>query len=110
MLYTIIPGLKVTIKEYGIQSLDNGEEGWKLELMSKREGMKEIPIRMESEGIIKIISKVTIKEYGIQSLDNGEEGWKLELMSKREGMKEIPIRMESEGIIKIISIYERDSD
>ena len=56
VLYTIIPGLQVTIKNYGKQSLDDGEEGWKLELMSKREGMKEIPIRMESEGIIKIIS------------------------------------------------------
>ena len=56
VLYTIIPGLQATIKNYGKQSLDDGEEGWKLELMSKREGMKEIPIRMESEGIIKIIS------------------------------------------------------
>ena len=56
VLYTIIPGLQVTIKNYGKQSLDDGEEGWKLELMSKKEGMKEIPLRMESEGIIKIIS------------------------------------------------------
>ena len=52
----IIPGLKITIREYGIQSLDNGEDGHKLELMSQREGQSEIPIRMESEGIVKIIS------------------------------------------------------
>lgn len=80
VLYTIIPGLQVTIKNYGKQSLDNGEEGWKLELMSKREGMKEIPIRMESEGIIKIISilNVLIQAFGnpsiclvIDELDSG---------------------------------------
>ena len=80
VLYTIIPGLLVTIKNYGKQSLDNGEEGWKLELMSKREGMKEIPIRMESEGIIKIISilNALIQAFGnpsiclvIDELDSG---------------------------------------
>ena len=80
VLYTIIPGLQVTIKNYGKQSLDDGEEGWKLELMSKREGMKEIPIRMESEGIIKIISilNVLIQAFGnpsicfvIDELDSG---------------------------------------
>ena len=56
VLCTIIPGLQITIREYGKQAMDNGEEGWKLELMSKRDDMNEIPIRMESEGIIKIIS------------------------------------------------------
>lgn len=80
VLYTIIPGLQVTIKNYGKQLLDNGEEGWKLELMSKREGMKEIPIRMESEGIIKIISilNALIQAFGnpsiclvIDELDSG---------------------------------------
>lgn len=70
VLYTIIPGLQVTIKNYGKQSLDNGEEGWKLELMSKRDGMKEIPIRMESEGIIKIISilNALIQAFGNPSI------------------------------------------
>ncbi|ASM70714.1 AAA family ATPase [Blautia hansenii] len=80
VLYTIIPGLQVTIKNYGKQSLDDGEEGWKLELMSKKEGMKEIPIRMESEGIIKIISilNALIQAFGnpsvclvIDELDSG---------------------------------------
>ena len=80
LLDTIIPGLQVTIKNYGKQSLDNGEEGWKLELMSKRESMKEIPIRMESEGIIKIISilNALIQAFGnpsiclvIDELDSG---------------------------------------
>ena len=55
-LYTIIPGLRIEIKEYGSQLMDNGEEGHKIELMSSREGMPSFPIRMESEGIIKIIS------------------------------------------------------
>ena len=80
VLYTIIPGLQVTIKNYGKQSLNDGEEGWKLELMSKREGMKEIPIRMESGGIIKIISilNALIQAFGnpsiclvIDELDSG---------------------------------------
>lgn len=80
VLYTIIPGLQVTIKNYGKQSLDDGEEGWKLELMSKKEGMKEIPIRMESEGIIKIICilNALIQAFGnpsiclvIDELDSG---------------------------------------
>ena len=70
VLYTIIPGLQVTIRNYGNQLLDNGEEGWKLELMSKREGMKEIPIRIESEGIIKIISilNALIQAFGNSSI------------------------------------------
>ena len=55
-MYTIIPGLRIEIKEYGSQLMDNGEEGYKIELMSSREGMPSYPIRMESEGIIKIIS------------------------------------------------------
>lgn len=70
VLYTIIPGLRVDIKNYGKQVMDNGEEGWKLELMSKRDGMKEIPIRMESEGIIKIISilNALIQAFGNSSI------------------------------------------
>ncbi|HIT89674.1 MAG TPA: ATP-binding protein [Candidatus Merdenecus merdavium] len=70
VLYTIIPGIQVTIKNYGKQSLNHGEQGWRLELMSKREGMKEIPIRMESEGIIKIISilNALIQAFGNPSI------------------------------------------
>lgn len=56
VLYTIIPGMKIEIKDYGKQALDSGEDGWKVELMSVREGMNPIPIRMESDGIIKIVS------------------------------------------------------
>ncbi len=70
VLYTIIPGLRVSIKDYGKQSMDDGKDGWKMELMSKRDGMKEIPIRMESEGIIKIISilNVLIQAFGNASI------------------------------------------
>lgn len=56
VLYTIIPGMRIDIKDYGKQALDSGEEGWKVELMSVRGDKKPIPIRMESDGIIKIIS------------------------------------------------------
>lgn len=56
VLYTIIPGMSISVKDYGKQALDSGEDGWKVELMSVRQGKKPFPIRMESEGIIKIIS------------------------------------------------------
>lgn len=56
VLCTIIPGLSLSVKNHGKQALDSGEDGWKVEVMSKRTDRPEIPIRMESEGIIKIIS------------------------------------------------------
>ncbi|MCR5639451.1 MAG: AAA family ATPase [Lachnospiraceae bacterium] len=70
VLYTIIPGMTIDVKNYGQQALDSGEEGWKVELMSVREGKKPIPIRMESEGIIKIISilNVLIQAFGNSSI------------------------------------------
>ncbi|MEY8354666.1 AAA family ATPase [Lachnospiraceae bacterium 54-53] len=55
VLSTIIPGMRLDIRDYGAQLLDNGKEGIKIELLSVRDGVP-IPIRMESEGIIKIIS------------------------------------------------------
>ena len=80
VLYTIIPGMSIEVKNYGKQAMDSGEEGWKVELMSNREGKKTIPIRMESEGIIKIVSilNVLIQAFGnpsiclvIDELDSG---------------------------------------
>lgn len=70
VLYTIIPEVKIDVKNYGKQTLDSGEEGWKVELMSIRGENKPIPIRMESEGIIKIISilNVLIQAFGNPSI------------------------------------------
>ena len=70
VLYTIIPGMMIDVKDYGQQALDSGEDGWKVELMSVRDGKKPIPIRMESEGIIKIISilNVLIQAFGNPSI------------------------------------------
>lgn len=70
VLYTIIPGMSIDVNDYGKQAMDTGEEGWKVELMSKREGRKPIPIRMESEGIIKIVSilNVLIQAFGNPSI------------------------------------------
>lgn len=70
VLYTIIPGMNISVKDYGKQVLDSGEEGWKVELLSVRDGKKPIPIRMESEGIIKIISilNVLILAFGNPSV------------------------------------------
>ena len=70
VLYTIIPGMKIKVNDYGKQSMDNGEEGWKVELMSIRGEKKPIPIRMESDGIIKIVSilNVLIQAFGNPSI------------------------------------------
>ena len=50
--------------------MDDGDEGWKIELMSVREDKKPIPIRMESEGIIKIVSilNALIQAFGNSSI------------------------------------------
>ena len=62
--------MSIEVKDYGKQALDSGEEGWKVELMSIRGDKKPIPIRMESEGIIKIVSvlNVLIQAFGNPSI------------------------------------------
>lgn len=69
VLFTIIPGMKVGIHDYGMQLMDSGENGYRVELVSIRENMQPIPIRMESEGIIKIISilNALIQTFGCSS-------------------------------------------
>lgn len=70
VLYTIIPRMKVHVRDYGMQMMDSGESGYKVELLSVRENSSPIPIRMESEGIIKIISilNVLIQAFGNSSI------------------------------------------
>ncbi len=70
VLCTIIPGMSIAVKDYGKQAMDSGEDGWKVELMSIRGDMKPIPIRMESEGIIKIVSilNALIQAFGNPSV------------------------------------------
>lgn len=69
VLHTIIPGMKIGIRDYGVQLTDSGREGARVELVSVRDGI-EIPIRMESEGIIKIISilNALIHAFGDESV------------------------------------------
>ncbi len=80
VLYTIIPGMHLEIKDHGFQMTDSGEQGYKIELLSVRDNIPPIPIRMESDGIIKIISIlcVLIRAFGnpsvclvIDELDSG---------------------------------------
>lgn len=70
VLFTIIPGMRIDIYNYGKQLMDSGEDGYRVELVSVRENMPPIPIRMESEGIIKIISilNVLIQAFGDASV------------------------------------------
>lgn len=70
VLYTIIPEMSIEVRDYGKQAMDSGEEGWKVELMSVRGEKKPIPIRMESDGIIKIVSilNVLIQAFGNPSI------------------------------------------
>ena len=55
VLQQIIPGLTISIRDYGIQTMNDGHDGRRIELMSCR-GSTEIPLQYESEGIKKIIS------------------------------------------------------
>lgn len=70
VLYTIIPGMKIDVYHYGMQLTDSGENGYRVELVSIRKSMPPIPIRMESEGIIKIISilNALIQAFGNPSI------------------------------------------
>lgn len=70
VLFTIIPGMKIAVRNYGRQLTDSGENGYRVELISVRENMPPIPIRMESEGIIKIISilNALIQAFGNASI------------------------------------------
>ena len=55
VLNVLVPGLTISIENYGAQLLKNGADGIKIELVSKR-GDSKIPLKYESEGIKKIIS------------------------------------------------------
>lgn len=70
VLFTIIPGMKIDVCNYGMQLTDSGETGYRVELVSVRENMPPIPIRMESEGIVKIISilNALIQAFGHSSI------------------------------------------
>ena len=70
VLFTIIPGMRIDVMNYGGQLTDSGEQGYRVELVSVRENMPPIPIRMESEGIIKIISilNILIQAFGNPSI------------------------------------------
>lgn len=70
VLFTIIPGMKITVYDHGRQLTDSGENGYRVEIVSIRDNMPPIPIRMESEGIIKIISilNILIQAFGNYSV------------------------------------------
>lgn len=55
VLEQLVPGLTIGLKESGIETLKNGKEGTRVQLMSHKNN-KEIPLKYESEGIKKIIS------------------------------------------------------
>ncbi len=55
VLETIVPGLNIGLKNYGKQLKEDGNEGIRIELISKRDEL-EVPLKYESDGIKKIIS------------------------------------------------------
>lgn len=55
VLSQIVPGLTISMYNFGPQVLKNGDIGCRVQLMSKKNS-KEIPLRYESEGIKKIVS------------------------------------------------------
>lgn len=59
VISTIVPKLNIEIKNYGKETLKNGIEGYKVELLSTR-GENSIPLKYESDGIKKIISILSV--------------------------------------------------
>lgn len=59
VLSAIIPGLTIKINIITKQMMDNGEQGIRFEFLSQR-GEQELPLRTESEGILKIISILSV--------------------------------------------------
>jgi AAA15 family ATPase/GTPase len=59
VISAMIPGLSIGIHNFGEQLQENGTEGNKIELISKRDDII-IPLKYESEGIIKIISVLNV--------------------------------------------------
>lgn len=59
VLTKMVPGLSIAIHDFGEQLLESGAAGHRIELMSKR-GDVCIPLKYESEGIIKIISILNV--------------------------------------------------
>jgi AAA15 family ATPase/GTPase len=59
VLGTLIPGLSIGVYNLGEQLLENGNSGYNIQLISKR-GDVIIPLKYESEGIIKIISILNV--------------------------------------------------
>lgn len=56
VLYTIIPGMKIEMRDCGKSAAGGDAKERRVELVSVRDGRKEIPLRMESGGIIKLVS------------------------------------------------------
>ena len=55
VLTQIIPGLTIKVKNLGTEILENGDIGYRIQLMSSRNN-REIALKYESEGIKKIVS------------------------------------------------------
>jgi len=59
VLASIIPGLTIKINIITKQTMDDGGQGIRFEFLSQR-GEQELPLRTESEGILKIISILSV--------------------------------------------------
>ena len=59
VLGVLIPGMRLSVKEYGGQFTEDGKEGMRFEILSVR-GETKIPLKCESEGIKKLISVLSI--------------------------------------------------
>lgn len=59
VLKNVIPSLELEIHNFGEQLLNNGGSGYRIELLSKRGDIR-IPLKYESEGIVKIISFLNV--------------------------------------------------
>jgi AAA15 family ATPase/GTPase len=55
VINAIIPELNIKLRNYGLETSENGKEGFRVELISSRKNI-DIPLKYESDGVKKIVS------------------------------------------------------
>ena len=68
VLYTIIPGMKIAVHNYGMQLMDSEKMATEWNWFQSVVIMPAIPIRMESEGIIRFLLNIDSGNLGIPSI------------------------------------------
>ena len=60
VLASLVPGLNIAVNTIGEQSGEDGQPEYQIELFSYREGCGKFPLRLESQGVRKIVSILSL--------------------------------------------------